>query len=185
VNDRAFVVIIPPARGTLELVATQTQVSVEEYLRTSFTGADCDFVDGEIVERNVGGNRHSTTQGRLIEFFYDLRKSHPFYARPELRFKLHEGRFRVADVAVFEGEPPVAEVPSTPPLIVIEIVSRDDRYTEIVEKLDEYRAWGVQHVWLVDPYLRKIYTCGNSGLREVSEFLLPPSGFRLTLDDIV
>ena len=176
---------ISAAGATLELVATQTQVSVEEYLRTSFAGADCDFVDGEIVARNVGGNRHSTTQGRLIEFFYDLRKSHPFYARPELRFKLEEGRFRVADVAVFEGEPPVVEVPSTPPLIVIEIVSRVDRYTEIVQKLGEYRTWGVQHVWLVDPYLRKIYTCGDSGLREISEFLVPSCDFRLTLDDIV
>ena len=73
---------IPPARATLELVATQTQVSVEEYLRTSFDGADREFVDGEIVERNVGGSQHSATQGRLIEFFYDLRKSHPLYARP-------------------------------------------------------------------------------------------------------
>ena len=166
-------------------MATQTQVSVEEYLRTSFDGADCEFVDGEIVERNVGGNRHSTTQGRLIEFFYDLRKSHPLFARPELRFKLTEGQFRVADVAVFEGKAPVAEVPSTPPLIVIEIVSRDDRYTEIVQKLDEYRRWGVQHVWLVDPYLGKIYSYGSSGLKEVSEFFLSQFDLRLALDDIV
>ena len=176
---------IPPARATLELVATQTQVSVEEYLRTSFDGADREFVDGEIVERNVGGNRHSTTQGRLIEFFHDLRKSHPLYARPELRLKLAEGQFRVADIAVFEGEPPTAEVPSRAPFIVIEIVSRDDRYTEIVQKLDEYRRWGVQHIWLVDPYPRKIYSYGDSGLREVSEFLVSQFDVRLTLDDIV
>ena len=101
-------------------MATQTQVSVEEYLRTSFAGADCEFVDGKIVERNVGGNQHNTAQGRLIEFFYGLRKSHPLYARPELRFKLAEGQFRVADVAVFEGEPPIDEAPSKAPLIVIE-----------------------------------------------------------------
>ena len=166
-------------------MATQTQVSVEEYLRTSFDGADCEFVDGKIVERNVGGNQHSTAQGRLIEFFYDLRKSHPLYARPELRFKLAEGQFRVADVAVFEGEPPIDEAPSNAPLIVIEIVSRDDRYTETVQKLDEYRRWGVQHIWLVDPYLRKIYSYGDSGLREVTEFLLSQFDFRLTPGDIV
>ena len=166
-------------------MATQTQVSVEEYLRTSFDGADCEFVDGEIGERNVGGNQHSTTQGRLIEFFYDLRKSHPLYARSELRFKLAEGQFRVADVAVFAGKAPVAEAPSNAPLIVIEIVSRDDRYTEIVQKLDEYHRWGVQHIWLVDPYPRKIYSYGNSGLREVTEFFLSQFDFRLTLDDLV
>jgi Uma2 family endonuclease len=37
-------------------------------------------------------------------------------------------------------------VPDTPPLIVVEILSPDDRLTEVREKLEEYRAWGVPHV---------------------------------------
>jgi hypothetical protein len=36
-------------------------------------------------------------------------------------------------------------VPDTPPLIAIEILSPDDLLTEVREKLEEYRAWGVPH----------------------------------------
>ena len=58
-------------------MATKPLVSAEEYLRTSFDGPDREYVDGEIVERNVGENQHSKAQGRLIEVFYELRKTKP------------------------------------------------------------------------------------------------------------
>jgi len=60
-------------------------------------------------------------------------------------------------------------VPDTPPLIAVEILSPDDRLSEVREKLEEYREWGVTHVWLVDPHSRRLYSC-DQGLREVSFF---------------
>jgi len=30
---------------------------------------------------------------------------------------------------------------------------------EVRNKLAEYRAWGVTHVWLVDPHSKRMYTC--------------------------
>ena len=36
-------------------------VPVEEYLRTSYD-PDCDYVDGEVVERNLGERDHSSAQ---------------------------------------------------------------------------------------------------------------------------
>jgi Uma2 family endonuclease len=60
----------------------------------------------------------------------------------------------------------------SPPLIAIEVLSVDDRLTAVREKLQEYRAWGVPHVWLVDPHSRRLYTCDN-GLTEVSSFAIP------------
>ena len=35
-------------------MSTKALMSVEEYLRTSFDGSDCEYLDGEIVERNMG-----------------------------------------------------------------------------------------------------------------------------------
>ncbi|HXI41245.1 MAG TPA: hypothetical protein VNH83_14775 [Bryobacteraceae bacterium] len=29
-------------------------MDVEEYLRASFDGPDCEYLDGEVVERNIG-----------------------------------------------------------------------------------------------------------------------------------
>jgi len=45
-------------------MATKPLVPVEEYLRTSFDGPDREYLDGEIVERNVGENQHSEVQAR-------------------------------------------------------------------------------------------------------------------------
>jgi len=163
--------------------SAKTSVSVDEYLRTSFD-PDCEYVDGEIVERNVGEDPHSKVQGRLIEIFYELRKRHPLYSRPELRLKLAVRRYRIPDLAIFAGEEPTELVPSTPPLAVIEIVSREDRYTEILKKLEEFRQWGVPHVWLVDPWLRQLHVYTSAGLTEVRAFTLPEFDAETPIDQI-
>ena len=36
-------------------------MDVEEYLRTSFDGSDCEYLDGEVVERNMGELPHGDT----------------------------------------------------------------------------------------------------------------------------
>jgi Uma2 family endonuclease len=63
-------------------------------------------------------------------------------------------------------------VPDAPPLLVAEVLSLDDRLTTVREKLEEYKAWGVPHVWLVDPYLKRLYTC-DKGLTEVNSLQIP------------
>lgn len=139
---RAFVFC---AHGKLAPMATKTLITIEEYLRTSFEpGAD--YVDGGIVERNVGGNQHSKVQVSLVAIFLELRKKHPVHIRTELHMRIALTRFRVADVAVWVGEEPSEPIPSLPPLLVAEIVSPDDRYTEIIQKLEDYRNWGVRHI---------------------------------------
>jgi len=40
-------------------MASRTLISVEKYLRTSYR-PDCDYVDGEVLERNVGEKDHSS-----------------------------------------------------------------------------------------------------------------------------
>ena len=37
-------------------------------------------------------------------------------------------------------------MPEKPPLVLIEVLSPNDRLTAVLEKLEEYRAWGVRHV---------------------------------------
>lgn len=162
-------------------MATSTQLPVEEYLRMSFEGLDREYLDGEVVERTVGGNKHSKTQVEFIRAVY--RKAAALYVRPELRMQTAPNRYRIADVAVFSKEP-TEEVPSTPPLIVLEIVSRDDRHTEIVEKLAEYLRWGVRHVWLADPYNLMLHVYGEDGLRQVSSLDLAEYDLRIRREDL-
>ncbi len=53
--------------------ATRALISVEEYLATSYR-PDCDYVDGEVVERNLGEQDHSWLQAALGSYFFVRRK---------------------------------------------------------------------------------------------------------------
>jgi hypothetical protein len=48
-------------------------VSVADYRNTTFR-PDCDYVDGEIVERNVGEYEHSRPQGLLAARLFNQEK---------------------------------------------------------------------------------------------------------------
>ena len=152
--------------------ATQPVVSLSDYLTTSFEWPAPEFVDGELVERREPRLPHSIAQGRCLRVLARAPESAQLIAGPELRLRSSVSRIRVADVAVFKGARPTEQIPSTPPFIVIEVVSRDDRYVDILTKLEEYRAWGVQHVWLVDPWFRKLNVYKH-GLEEVERLQAP------------
>jgi hypothetical protein len=56
--------------------------------------------------------------------------------------------------------------------------------TAVREELqEEYRDWGVAHVWLVDPHSRRLYTC-DAGLTEVSSFSISELNLSLQPADI-
>jgi Uma2 family endonuclease len=164
-------------------MATHLRVPVEEYLSTSYS-PDPDYVDGELRQRNVGEYPHSKVQRRLIAFFERLAANHPLHPAPELRLKLGAARYRVADLAVFAGEEPSENVPSRPPLAVIEILSREDRWVDVLEKLEDYRQWGVDHIWLADPWSRRLMVYSGDGLRPAEAFEIPELGAKLAAGEI-
>jgi hypothetical protein len=46
-------------------MASRTLISVEEYLRTSYR-PDCEYVDGEVLERNMGEKSHAKLQKAIL-----------------------------------------------------------------------------------------------------------------------
>src|ERR1700680_3382818 len=112
-------------------VATKTQITAEQYLRMTFEN-DAEFVRGEIFERAMPDYIHGRTQGLLGVPFERLRRAHGLLACAELRMQVAPGMYRIADVAVFT-EPPQKPVPDTPPLIAIEILSKDDRHSDLMQ----------------------------------------------------
>jgi Uma2 family endonuclease len=163
-------------------MGAHTAISVDDYLHTSFPGADAEYRDGELVERSLPDYVHGKCQLLLGAFFMALRKSLSLYPCTETRMRLSAGLVLIPDVAVFHPNEP-ARVPDTPPLLVAEILSIDDRLSDVREKLEEYRAWGVPHVWLVDPHSRRLYTC-DRGLTEVSSLHIAELGIQLHPADI-
>jgi len=45
-------------------MATRTLISVQDYLSTAYS-PDCDYVDGQVQERNLGGRDHGKLQKGL------------------------------------------------------------------------------------------------------------------------
>jgi Uma2 family endonuclease len=164
-------------------MGTKAALPVAEYLQTSFPDLDKEYRDGELVERSLPDNLHSKTQGLLIAFFVALRKAFPLFTRPELRLKIRPGLYLIPDVAIFHPAEPQQPVPDNPPFVTIEVLSIDDKMARVREKLEEYRSWGVPHVWLVDPHSKRLYTC-DAGLVEVPTLQIPELGIDLTPADI-
>ncbi len=163
-------------------MAAKTAISADEYLHTSFPGTDQEYRDGELVERSVPDYLHARTQALLIFFFEAFRRKLSVFTCPELRVKMREGLYLIPDVAIFWPSQP-ENVPDSPPLIAIEVLSSDDRLSAVRAKLQEYRAWGVTHVWLVDPHSHRLYTC-DAGLNEVTSFTVPELNLTVKPDDM-
>lgn len=164
-------------------VATKTQITAEQYLRTTFEH-DAEFVHGEVVERSMPDYIHSTIQFLLLLRFGRLIPQFPIYPRPELRVKLAPDVYRVPDISVFVGTEPRQSVPDTPPQVVMEILSKDDRHSELIQKLEEYRAWGVPNIWIVDPGMKRFSVYSEVGLQNVASFQLPGYPFELTQSEL-
>ena len=166
-------------------MATQTLVAPEEYLKTSFEGPDCEYVDGELLQRGMPTYGHAKTQALLCILFGTLIKRYPIFVVTELRLALApQHRYRIPDVCVFAGQEPTQPIPDTPPLVAIEIASPNDRLSETLKKFDEYRHWGVEHIWLIDPVVKTFYTYDSTGLHPVPAFHLPQYSFQITLADL-
>jgi len=52
-----------------------TQVSLEEYLGTVYE-PDCDYVDGELEDRNVGEFDHGDLQSEIVRYFRNRRREY-------------------------------------------------------------------------------------------------------------
>ncbi len=136
-------------------MAMKTLISSEEYLRSSFDGPEPDYVAGELVERPVPNFAHSRIQIRLSDAFKPWEDRGQLFRASEIRLRVTPDRFRVADFAVFLSEPSEG-IPEIAPHAVVEIVSPDDRYEELMSKLADYDAAGVEFIFVADPPLRKL-----------------------------
>ena len=164
-------------------MASRTLISVEEYLRTSYR-PDCDYVDGEVVERNMGELDHSWLQTALSAYLFARRNELKITVLVEQRVQVSATRFRIPDICVIEGPKPVEQILTKPPFVCIEILSPEDRWPRTQQRIDDYLAMGVPYVWVLDPVTKRAYSVTKEGTREISDGFLrtqhPPIEVPLT-----
>jgi Uma2 family endonuclease len=140
-------------------------VSLEEYLHTTYR-PDCDWVDGELRERNVGQFDHANLQRVLTGIFFINQTKWRVIALPEQRLRIGAQRYRVPDLLVVPADYDRSPIVSIAPLLCIEILSPDDTIREIVERSEDYLSVGTPEVWIFDPAKKRVYVCSAKGLHE-------------------
>ncbi|MEI9977761.1 MAG: Uma2 family endonuclease [Edaphobacter sp.] len=163
-------------------MATSALIPVSEYLATAYR-PDCDYVDGELQERNLGERDHSDLQRQLILL---LAKFDRAQANPELRVQVSADRFRVPDICVMSADAPREQVVRFPPLLCIEILSPEDTLSRMVERVHDFLRMGVRQVWIFDPRLRTAIVCEGSAMVEHAdgELVLPGTEVKVELAEV-
>jgi Uma2 family endonuclease len=147
-----------------------TLVSVEEYLRTSYEDGDREYLDGQLVETNVGNVEHADVQ-LAIAAYLRTKYRRLLWVGTAVRVQITPRRFRVPDVVATVGKRPEQLVITTVPLIVVEIVSPDDRVAELEDKVHDYLELGIPNIWVVNPRSRRVLVHTAEGSREVKDAL--------------
>ena len=141
-------------------MATALHIPLNEYLDISYR-PDREYVDGEILERNVGKWEHARLQWLLALWFGSHEKQWGITGSTEQRVQVSESRVRVPDLVVLTaGAQP--DVLIEPPLLVIEILSPDDTYSDTQERASDYRTMGLETVWIIDPKTRTGRMCSGA-----------------------
>jgi Uma2 family endonuclease len=146
-------------------MASATMVPLETYLHTDYQ-PDREYVDGELKERNVGEKEHARLQLTMSWILRNHEREWGISVFPELRVQVSPTRFRVPDLTVLRADAPDEQIITHPPLIVIEILSPSDSLLGMREKIEDYLAFGIPNIWIVDPTDRMGYICRSGIFRE-------------------
>ena len=159
--------------------------TMREYLSTSWS-PDREFVNGRIEERNLGEKEHSIIQRFLTVLFALKRAEWGVEVFPELRTQTAARNFRVPDVLVVRAGESFERYVTRPPLIAVEILSPEDTLRAMQGKAAEYRRFGVENVWIIDPEPRIAYRYTTAGLEEVhsGELTVPGTPIRMVLSEL-
>jgi Uma2 family endonuclease len=163
-------------------MATATHLPLEQYLATSYH-PDCDYIDGEIEERNLGEREHARLQPALCAWFYSRVKAWNLEVLVEQRVRVSPQRVRIPDICLVSLDAPYEKVVATPPLVVVEILSPEDRVVRYNERLEDYRRMGVANIGVTDPMERRGFDW-SAGWQERTRFTVANSPVHLDLAEV-
>ncbi len=157
-------------------------ISMEEYLRASYR-PDCEYIDGELLERNVGKWEHARVQCWLAAWFVNHEAAWDVMASTEWRTRVAQTRVRIPDlVLVKPGKQP--DVLAQPPVLMVEILSPDDTYTEMKKRVADYQRMGVEAIWIIDPDTQTGQMCVGETWTDARRLLVAGTPIYVELDEL-
>ena len=160
-------------------------VSVREYLTTMYR-PDCEYLDGRVEERNLGEYDHGLLQTLLGHLFMTHREAWGIRVVTDVRTQVRESNFRIPDLSVLRADAPKEQIITHPALIAIEILSPEDRLSRFQDRIEDYLAFGIEYIWIIDPERRTAFTATASGLHPVrtDELTVPETPIRVVLSEL-
>jgi len=168
-------------------MSTAARVSLAEYLSTEYE-PDCEYIDGVLIDRNVGKQKHSRTQTILAVWLEGRGNQHGYKALVEQRVRFSASRFRIPDICLVPSDDE-DEIIQHPPALWIEILSPEDRWSRVQAKAEDCLQFGVGTIWIIDPYTHRAWIgtqaqaltqaldgrlrCENPGLEVALDEILP------------
>jgi Uma2 family endonuclease len=162
------------------MAAIPVLVPVEEYLNTTYR-PDRDYIDGEVKERSVGEKPHSRLQAFFLGYFFARRAELGLEALPEQRVQVSTTRFRIPDITILSRNSPDKLIVRVPPVLCIEILSREDTMNEMLGRVEDYLRMGVPAVWIVNPWRREARSATPDGTIKLESESLRMEGFDVAI----
>jgi Uma2 family endonuclease len=125
----------------------------------------CELVEGKIVPMSPTGFLHGEIEmelgGALRSWTREARLGRVVGGEVGLYVRRDPDTVRAADLLYISHQRLAGRTPSgyldVVPELVVEILSPDDRWNDVMEKLAEYFEAGVDRIWVVSPKLRCVF----------------------------
>jgi Uma2 family endonuclease len=163
--------------------STALSISLEEYLRSTFE-PDAEYVNGAVEERNAGEYDHNILQMAVLLWFHRHDKVWATRSIQEQRTRFTSGNVRIPDVSVFLRSLPIEQVFTHPQLIAIEVLSPEDRQARVQARITDYIAFGIPHIWILDPGKRIGWDCSDGNWLLKERFEIAESPIYLSLNEL-
>ena len=148
------------------MAGTKTPITAEQFSQMSFPDARTELVDGEVIRVVPPGFDHADISASLI---YELRhfvKEHGLgsvVSKLGFILKRNPDLVRAPDVAFIGNEGLKAHGRTRkfwpgPPDLAVEVLSPEDRASEVLRKVGDYLEAGARLVWVVDPENQRLST---------------------------
>jgi hypothetical protein len=143
---------------------------------------------GKIPTENETGNdsgpieKLAQLQKRIVSIVGAMENAIANHEFEKARFYSDEERKERENLRLLSEQFNLEELPSRAPLLCVEII-RDDRFSDVQKRCDDYIAEGVAEVWVLDPNSKRAYTATETeGLREFKGEILRIANPTLEMD---
>lgn len=151
-------------------------LTAEDFWQLPSDGQKYELVAGELLQMPPSGFLHGTVAGNLARLLGEHVNRHELGAISvaEAGFKLRQNpdTVRAPDVAfvskeriLVQGKP--EKFWEGAPDLAVEVVSPNDRFDDVVEKVQEYLAAGARLVWVALPRSRSIMVYRPNGAIQI------------------